>query len=151
MEDRVAKEIADRAMAYSRALDQSMAEVRDRCPDDVFQEYRREAGRVVGYLFTEILAPIWDQYETLAPEWYKSMNRGIDVRQPPQMSAEMRNRLLGSLDDLASYLQSTTEVVKNDPESRPFMDYAKKVQTVLECVASTRSFLESLDAGEDDS
>jgi len=150
MENKVAKGIADTAMAYSRALDESMVDVRDNCPDDVFQEYRREAGRVVGYLFTEILAPIWDEHETLAPEWYRNMNEGANVTQPPQMSAEMRDRLLGLLADLVSYLQSTTEIVKDDPESRSSRDYTKRVQVVLERVASTRLCLESLDVRGDD-
>lgn len=41
-------------------------------------EYRRAAGRVLGYLYTDILRPIFAQYPDLEPESMKSGQAGPD-------------------------------------------------------------------------
>lgn len=144
----LAKSIVEKALAYSRALDESVKEVKDNCPDYVFQGYRREAGRVMGHLFTDLLAPIWNEHESLAPEWYKKSD-GEAQDETADMSVEMRNRLVGLVDDLSSYLQSTIDSVTPESGGIASKNFDDRVKVVLEHVASARSYLESLDVDDD--
>ena len=54
-------------LEYSAKLDQTVALLREHCSNEEFQMYRRGIGHVMGYMFTEIMTPIYEEHPDLKP------------------------------------------------------------------------------------
>jgi hypothetical protein len=55
-------------LSVGAKLDAQLAELKDQCSDEEFQRYRRGFGYVLGYMFTEIMTPIYAEHPDLKPE-----------------------------------------------------------------------------------
>jgi hypothetical protein len=55
-------------LRVSAKLDAQLALLKTQCSDEEFQGYRRGFGYVLGYLFTEIMTPIYAEHPDLKPE-----------------------------------------------------------------------------------
>jgi hypothetical protein len=64
----LAKEINQLMRDCSAKLDQSIASVQDQCSLEEFEAYRLSAGRVMGYIFTDISIPLYEMHPELKPE-----------------------------------------------------------------------------------
>ena len=62
MDVSAAIQIKTRALAAVAELDSIVAEARERCSDQEFQILRRGVGRSIGYIATEILEPVLQQF-----------------------------------------------------------------------------------------
>ena len=51
----------------SSVINESIRLVQNRCSNDEFAAYRRAAGFVMGYLYTDVLAPLYKQHPSLEP------------------------------------------------------------------------------------
>ena len=51
----------------SAKLNETIILVQDNCSDDEFIEYRKAAGFVMGYIYTDVLRPIYKQHPELEP------------------------------------------------------------------------------------
>lgn len=63
----IAAQVNALMLEYSAKLDQTVSLLREHCSDEEFQAYRRGIGRVMGYMFTEIMTPIYDEHPDLRP------------------------------------------------------------------------------------
>ena len=68
----VAEQIVSIVHKVTREMDASILLIQRECSEEEFIEYRRAAGRVMGYLFTDIVRPIFQEYPELMPEEMKS-------------------------------------------------------------------------------
>lgn len=64
---KIAKEIAATLTDCSSKLNESIRLVQQKCNDDEFQKYRKSAGFVMGYLYTDVLAKIYHKHPDLEP------------------------------------------------------------------------------------
>jgi hypothetical protein len=71
----VKRELAQQIVAIMRKvtmeMDASISLVQGECSEEEFVEYRRAAGRVMGYVFADIVRPIFQEYPELVPEEMK--------------------------------------------------------------------------------
>jgi hypothetical protein len=65
------KELASRLLALlkqiSDDLNESIREVQEQCTDEEFKAYRRGAGMVMGYAYTDVMVPIFLDHPDLVP------------------------------------------------------------------------------------
>ncbi len=77
------KDIATKLVAVmsdiTTQLDDSVRMVMDNSEEEEFKKYRRAAGKVMGYIFAEIMTPLFTEYPELTPDGLKKDN----TRQPP--------------------------------------------------------------------
>ncbi len=67
MDDAIAKEVSNLMLEYSAKLNQSVALVQNHCTEEEFEKYRTAIGIVMGYMFTEIMRPLYDEHPALTP------------------------------------------------------------------------------------
>lgn len=65
--EQIAKQLVDTLNECSRLLNESIRMVQTKCSDAEFQAYRTGAGRVMGYIYTDVLAPIYHKHPKLEP------------------------------------------------------------------------------------
>ena len=158
MKHEIAHAMSDAVMDYSRRIDESIQHVMDGYSEETFRAYRKEAGRVAGYLFTEILVPIWNEHEDLAPPWYRLANQGIsseptrpekrplqmpEKESPKQLDEATYTRLLGLLNEIRTYLHAATEATEKSEDPSPER-FARRIKSVIERVESARKYLDSV-------
>ncbi|MCO7223204.1 hypothetical protein [Pleionea sp. CnH1-48] len=70
------KELAKKIVAVvdecSKQLNSTICEVKDNCSKDEFNSYRKAAGFVMGYIYTDIVAPIYSKHPELEPDELKN-------------------------------------------------------------------------------
>lgn len=71
MDKQAAKQVSEFVLRASGELDESVAFVRDNCPDAEFLAYRESIGKVMNDLWMTILKPIYSEYPDLEPEGLK--------------------------------------------------------------------------------
>ena len=68
MKRELAEQIVSKLHKATVEIDETIALVQKECTDEAFREYRRAAGYAMGYLFTDIIRPIFQEYPDLMPE-----------------------------------------------------------------------------------
>ena len=63
----LAKRMLDVMYAISDQVNESIREVQQQCTEEEFKAYRRGAGRVMGYAFTDVMTPIYLEHPDLKP------------------------------------------------------------------------------------
>lgn len=71
MQHSVAKEIVEMMLRHFAELDASVALARDQCTETEFLEYRRVAGKLMGYLSHYGLEPMFEEHPDLMPESFR--------------------------------------------------------------------------------
>ena len=66
-DEKIAKEIIAVLNDCSSKLNESIRLVQQKCTHEEFQNYRRGAGFVIGYIYTEVLAKIYHKHPQLEP------------------------------------------------------------------------------------
>lgn len=67
----LAKQINDLMERCSKEVDESIRLVQQKCTSEEFKAYRRGAGMVMGYIYTDVLAPLWKEHPELEPAGMK--------------------------------------------------------------------------------
>lgn len=63
----IAKEINQLSLDYGAALNNSLEKVRAECSQQEFEKYRDAVGKVMGYMFFEIMSPLYEVHPKLKP------------------------------------------------------------------------------------
>lgn len=63
----IAKQINDLMERCSSELNESIRLVQQKCTAEEFAAYRQGAGMVMGYIYTDVLAPLWKEHPELEP------------------------------------------------------------------------------------
>lgn len=64
----IARHISDLMIDLSQRVDESIRLVQDECSDEEFKKYRRAAAYVLGYAYTDVMAPLYEEHPSLKPE-----------------------------------------------------------------------------------
>lgn len=76
MKRELAEQIVSKLHKATVEIDETIALVQKESTDEEFREYRRAAGYAMGYLFTDIIRPIFQEYPELMPEGMKNADEG---------------------------------------------------------------------------
>jgi len=68
----VAKYIECLMRQISGEINESIIEIQEKCSPREFEEYRRAAGKVMGYIFLDIMNPIYKRHPEIMPDELKS-------------------------------------------------------------------------------
>ena len=71
MKPEVAKAVSTELLRISREINQTLCTIKDNCDEKEFKVFRRAFGRVMGYLYLDILGPIYKEHPTLTPDELK--------------------------------------------------------------------------------
>lgn len=64
MDKKIAEELLAMSMDCSRDTNESIKRVMERCDEGTFKIYRGHGGRIMGYLFTEVIASIQSEHRS---------------------------------------------------------------------------------------
>jgi len=67
----LARQVIDALDESSNVINESIRLVKEGCSEEEFVAYRKAAGFVMGYLYTDVLAPIYKQHPDLEPNELK--------------------------------------------------------------------------------
>lgn len=67
MDKQIAEKITAISMDCTRETNESIRRVMEKCDQDTFKVYRKCGGKIMGCLFTEIIAPTQSEHKDLAP------------------------------------------------------------------------------------
>lgn len=71
-DENIAKKLISVLNDCSSEMNESIRLVQKNCTDEEFNAYREAAGFVMGYMYTDVLAPIYKAHPDLEPEELKS-------------------------------------------------------------------------------
>jgi len=71
MRQDVAEEIVGLMLEYGDRLDGTIRRIQDTCDEKEFSFYRKAIGKIMGYMLTDIMNPIFSEYPQLKPDGLK--------------------------------------------------------------------------------
>ncbi len=118
--------LAELAAEASRIVDDSCAQVEQASAAAASEIYRRRAGRLMGYLFLNVLEPIWREFPELEPAEMKAEG-GRMAYQLPEAAVAIGVR---AVDQVRALLAQATDVVATLPseDREHFMAGLREVQ-----------------------
>lgn len=149
MERRIAEEIAKIASDCSRQADESTKEVMDSCSVEVFQQYRRLAGRVMGYIFTDVLAPIWTEHGEIAPDWFRDRDKDATSVSRPVIDCALRDRLLALTGELSRNMKQAIALAESSHEQGQASQMREAIAEILKHVDNLSHYINSLDVSSE--
>jgi hypothetical protein len=63
----VARQIVETLDECSKKIDETIRVVQQRCSKEEFEAYRKAAGFVMGYIYTDVVAPLHHKHPDLEP------------------------------------------------------------------------------------
>jgi hypothetical protein len=154
MRTEIAKHLISVSFNCSRQLDNSIELVLCKCDEAHFLMYRRLAGLAMGYIFTEILTPIYNSIPDLAPEWMKTS--AVDEPQIHSVQSRLASHVwpasgpmqrktaeavVATLRKVACELEEMTDYIHEhcDPDEAP--SYCEGVREVLTHISSAEQMI----------
>jgi len=129
MDKTTAEKILRISMDCTQDVNGSVQRVMNKCDTETLKIYRRCGGKIMGYLFTEIIAPIQSEHKELAPPDFEPME---PVGLPSLMLAkEMQDELVRLLNDQYTRINAMAEVVRDNCEPLETAIYRGRIHQVL--------------------
>lgn len=69
---KIAEQIVNVLDDCSHRINETIHIVKENCSDEEFQRYRKAAGFVMGYIYTDVVAPLHNMHPDLEPPELKS-------------------------------------------------------------------------------
>ena len=139
MKKETAAEVVATSLDCTRQTDESVKRVMDSCDEATFKAYRRLIGRIMGTLFTEIIAPLYSQHIDLAPDGFKPMQ----IAEVPtlRLKKETMGELLALMDHIYERLDGTAAALEETCDPAESMWYRARINEVLVHVAEAKASL----------
>ena len=67
MNKEIAEETSLIALRASAKLNAQLIKIQENCSEEEFAKMQKDVGLVLGYLYTDIMEPIWKEHEGLRP------------------------------------------------------------------------------------
>ena len=68
----IAKQLVNTLDDCSERINETIRLVQEKCSDEEFHTYRRAAGFVMGYIYTDVVAPLYKEHPDLEPPELRS-------------------------------------------------------------------------------
>lgn len=129
MDKKTAEKLLAISMDCSRETNESIKRVMERCDEGTFKIYRGHGGRIMGYLFTEVIAPIQSEHLELAPPDFKPMQ--VVERPRLRLTKEDRDELIASLTRLYERIEAMAGFVRENCDAVEAATYRGRIHEVL--------------------
>ena len=133
MDKKIAEKVLAISMDCSRDTNESIQQVMEECDEETFKIYRGYGGRIMGYLFTEIIAPIQSEHLELAPPDFKPMQ--LVERPRLRLTKETHDGLLALLTRLYEQIETMADCVRENCDKVEAATYRSRINEVLVHVA----------------
>ncbi|HYG61314.1 MAG TPA: hypothetical protein VEL74_01930 [Thermoanaerobaculia bacterium] len=137
MNHKTAEHIISVSMSCINRLDRSVEDAIDAAPEEHASSYRSLAGEVMGYLFTEVLMPIYAAHPDLEPE---ELREARVSSQPTSMPPEIAAKLMNVCTSVSQSLRDLCEEVALSPRETDF-ELESALQEPLKALRHTQEFL----------
>lgn len=132
------KKTAEKILAIStnctRETNASVQKVMAQCDEVTFKSYRKYAGRMMGNLFTEIIAPTQTEYPELGPAGFEPME---SVNLPQwTLTQELRDELLKHLENWYAQIDGMAQLIHENSTPLETAIYRGRIHQVLMYVSS---------------
>lgn len=129
MDTKTAEQIIAISNECSRVTRESIQRIKGNCDEDTFKVYRNFGGKIMGYLYTEIIAPTQSEHAELAAADFEPME---SVQVPRlQISQKMQAELVDILEDLYRRIGSMAELVQGNSDQLETAVYRARIHQVL--------------------
>jgi hypothetical protein len=133
MDKKIAAKVLAISMDCTRETDESIRQVMEECDAETFKIYRAHGGRIMGHLFSEIIAPIQSEHPELAPPDFKPMQI---IEQPRlRLTKETHDDLLALLNRLYQQLETMAGLMRQNCDEVEAATYRSRINEVLVHVA----------------
>lgn len=129
MDKKTAEMIVTLSTSCTRDTNASVQKVMEQCDEATFKSYRKYAGKVMGYLFTEIIAPIQTEYPELAPPEFEAME-SVELPQWT-LTRELRDELLETLEHWYVQLGGMVQMIHENSTPLETAIYRSRIHQVL--------------------
>ncbi|TKD09911.1 hypothetical protein [Polyangium fumosum] len=144
------KETAEKLLAISmdcsRDTNESIKRVMECCDEGTFKIYRGHGGKIMGYLFTEVIAPIQSEHLELAPPDFKPMQH--TERPRLRLTKESQDDLLALLNRLYEQIETMAGIVRENCDKVEAAMYRSRTHEVLVHVADAMACVLAADIEE---
>lgn len=129
MDTKTAEQIVLISNECSSITSASIKRIKGDCDEDTFKIYRNYGGKIMGYLYTEIIAPTQSEHKELAPSDFEAME---SVESPRlQMTPKMQAELVDILEDLYRRIGSMANVIHDNCDRLETAIYRGRIHQVL--------------------
>ncbi|MDI1450645.1 hypothetical protein [Polyangium sp. 6x1] len=133
MDKKIAEQLLSISTDCTRDENESIKRIMETCDEETFKMYRRLGGRIVGHLFTEIIAPIQSEHPALAPPDFKPMER---IERPRlTLTKESQDELLASLNRRYEQIETMAGFVRENCDKAEAAAFRGRIHEVLAHVA----------------
>lgn len=134
MDKKTAEKILMISTNCTRETNASVQKVMAQCDEATFKSYRKYAGKMMGYLFTEIIAPTQTEYPELAPPGFEAME-SVDLPQWT-LTQELRDELLKHLEHWYAQLGEMVQMIHENSTPLETAIYRGRIHQVLMYVSA---------------
>ena len=129
MDKKTAEMIVTLSTSCTRDTNASVQKVMEQCDEATFKSYRKYAGKMMGYLFTEIIAPIQTEYPELAPPEFEAME-SVELPQWT-LTKDLRDELLETLEHWHVQLGGMAQMIHENSTPLETAIYRSRIHQVL--------------------
>jgi hypothetical protein len=129
MDTKTAEQIIAISNECSRITRESIQRIKGNCDEEAFKIYRSHGGKIMGYLYTELIAPTQSEHTELAASDFEPM----ESVEPPrlQVTEKMQAELVDILEDLYLRIGSMAELVHDNSDQLETAVYRARIHQVL--------------------
>lgn len=129
MDKKIAEKLIAISMDCTHETKESIRRVMEKCDQETFKIYRRYGGKIMGYLFTEIIAPTQSEHKELAPPDFEPMET---VEMPSlSLAKETQDELVKVLNDQYARINAMADVVRDNCDALETAIYRGRIHQVL--------------------
>lgn len=153
MNTEAAQELISISLRCSEKINNSISLVLNTCDEAHFHAYRRLAGRVMGYIFTEILQRVYQSNPDLDPDRMKSDTGTSDsssirsyiagYKWPPSgpMQRKIAEAIVVTLGEVACELEGMMKYIREHCDRDEVLGYCEGIGEVLEHLRSAEQMI----------
>lgn len=143
MERDIAKAIAQIAADCSTKTERSVKAVNDSCDEAVSKQYKMLAGSIMGYLFADILGPIWTEHEDIAPEWFREQSKTKPKKAVIDKGA--RESIVSLMNEIEEAVSMAAELAETSQDADAVARVRDAVDEIVGYVDAIRHYVHTLD------
>ena len=138
MKHHIAEQVLATLHDASRKLNNMLWIVLNKCTKEQFDAYRRGVGGAMGYLFMDILEPIFREHPDLEPEELKGKYEESEVSRPPQpddpgipMERPIAEQALAALKDASLKVNAALSLIQKECTAEEIVAYREAAETAM--------------------
>jgi hypothetical protein len=138
MKRHIAEQVLAALLDASGKLNDMLWLILNKCMKEQFIAYRRGVGGAIGYLFLDVIKPIFREHPDLEPEEWKEAYEESDVSIAPQpddpgipMERPIAEQALAALKDASLKVNTTLSLIQKECTEEEVVAYREAAETAM--------------------